>query len=237
MRMLRYSVFLCALLILLAERASATWSVIVIDAKTREIGIAGASCTYSVYGIGSIAPGKGALVVQAMSNNKARRKGLQMIMADATPEQILEALKDPQFDPEAQQYGMVCLYAMDQPKTYTGSKTNLDRGALTTTGISIQGNTLNNKEMLGKIMKAALKAQEKGLPIQEVLMLALEAGAEYGGDNRCGTRKAMSAFLTVAKPNDDPVNPYLNLIYNQSDDTTNAISALREKYNFWKNNR
>jgi hypothetical protein len=46
----------------------ATWSIIVVDPKTKKIGIAGASCTPSVYGIGAIMPGKGAIVVQANGN-------------------------------------------------------------------------------------------------------------------------------------------------------------------------
>jgi uncharacterized Ntn-hydrolase superfamily protein len=62
---------------------SATWSIIVIDLKTKEIGIAGASCSRSVYGIGAIIPGKGAVIVQASSNSEARRKGVQMIIAKA----------------------------------------------------------------------------------------------------------------------------------------------------------
>lgn len=67
------------LLTLLSTTASATWSIIIIDPKTKEIGIAGASCTASVYGIGGIVPGKGAVVVQAMSNKQARNKGLKMV--------------------------------------------------------------------------------------------------------------------------------------------------------------
>ncbi|MEO8402983.1 MAG: hypothetical protein ABI480_00250 [Chitinophagaceae bacterium] len=41
------------------------WSIIVVDPKTKQIGIAGASCTQGVYGIGAIYPGEGAVVVQA----------------------------------------------------------------------------------------------------------------------------------------------------------------------------
>ena len=37
---------------------------IIIDPKTNEIGIAGASCTYNCYGIGKIIPKKGAIIVQ-----------------------------------------------------------------------------------------------------------------------------------------------------------------------------
>src|SRR5688572_26238150 len=112
-----------ALMVILTSSAKATWSIIVIDPKTKEVGIAGASCTYSVYGIGGIIPGKGAVVVQAMSNKAARNKGLQMVLADASPEEILKAIKDPEFDPENQQYAVVCLSNLDKPQTYTGLET------------------------------------------------------------------------------------------------------------------
>lgn len=221
--------------VMLTYNAKATWSIIVIDPKTKEIGIAGASCTYSVYGIGGIIPGKGAVVVQAMSNKAARNKGLQMILADASPEEILKAISDPDFDPEEQQYGIVCLNNIDHPQTYTGSATTADKGTVTSKGIAVQGNTLSNKEMIDKILQVALNAQKASLSIQEVLMLALEAGAEYGGDKRCGDRKASSAFLTVAKPDDNPQRPSLNLIVNQFDNKTNAVKALRRKFDIWKN--
>jgi hypothetical protein len=52
----------------------------VIDPKTKQIGIAGASCTVSVYGIGLILPGKGALVVQANGNAFARLEGFKMLL-------------------------------------------------------------------------------------------------------------------------------------------------------------
>lgn len=214
--------------------AKATWSIIIIDPKTKEIGIAGASCTFSVYGIGAIVPGKGALVVQAMSNGAARDKGVQMILSDASPAEVLKAMMDPSFDPEEQQYGIVCLNHPDTPQTYTGSATTSEKGALTSKGISVQGNTLGNLNMLNKIMEAAIKGQQAGLSIQEVLMLAMEAGSTYGGDKRCGDRKALSAFLTVAKPGDDPKHPYINLIVNQSGENVNAVETLRKRFDAWK---
>jgi uncharacterized Ntn-hydrolase superfamily protein len=230
----RLLLLLSVLTLFVIGKAKATWSIVVIDSKTKAIGIAGASCTYSVYGIGAIAPGKGALVVQAMSNTKARNKGLQMILANTGPDEILKAIRDPEFDPEQQQYGIVCLYAAEQPRTYTGSETTSEKGALTSLGVSVQGNTLSNKEMLGKILDAVLQARKASLSIQDVLMLALEAGAEYGGDKRCGDRKALSAFLTIAKPDDDPAKPFLNLVFNQSNENINAVKGLRGMFEHWK---
>ena len=232
---LKQFILTLTLLFIFAGNVKATWSIIIIDPKTNEIGIAGASCTYSVYGIGGIVPGKGALVVQAMSNKDARNKGLQMIIADAAPEEILKAIKDPAFDPEQQQYGIVCLSNINQPQAYTGLETTSDKGTITAKGVSIQGNTLSNKEMLNKILDAVIKAQKASLSIQEVLMSALEAGAEYGGDKRCGNRKASSAFLTVAKPTDQAQHPYLNLIVNQTDETLNAVRTLRKRFDNWTN--
>jgi uncharacterized Ntn-hydrolase superfamily protein len=234
MRKLKQLIITFSLIVLFNNCVKATWSIIIIDPKTKEIGIAGASCTFSVYGIGGIVPGKGAIVVQAMSNKSARDKGLQMVLADAAPEDILKALRNPDFDPENQQYAIVCFRNLNSPMTYTGLETTPDKGTLTANGVSIQGNTLSNKKMLHEILKVVLKAQKASLPIQNVLMLALEAGAEYGGDKRCGDRKALSAFITVAKPGDDVQHPYINLIVNQSDDTTNAVRALRKRFDLMK---
>ncbi len=212
--------------------ASATWSVIIIDPVTKQIGIAGASCTYSVYGIGAIVPGKGAVIVQAMSNPLPRMKGIRMIMADASPKEILEAMKDPEFDPEEQQYAVICVSDVSHPQTYTGKETNASKGALTSNGISVQGNTLVSAEDLKAVLQAAQKAQKESLPLADVLMLALEAGNV--ADKRCGDTRASSAFLTVMKPGDDPKNPYLNLRVNGDVNDRNAVQALRMKFNSWK---
>lgn len=222
------------LLTIIVSRSQATWSIIVVDPKTKQIGIAGASCTNSVYGIGGIVPGKGAIIVQAMSNPFARSTGLKMMIANASPDEILTALKDPKFDPEHQQYAIICVDYLENPKTYTGASTTDARGALTEKGISVQGNTLVSNEELDAVLTAALKAQQDALPIEDVLMLALEAGARLGGDKRCGDTRALSAFLTVSNPNDDPKNPSINLVIYGSEKNVNAVEALRRKFNKWK---
>jgi uncharacterized Ntn-hydrolase superfamily protein len=214
--------------------AYATWSIIVIDPITKKIGIAGASCTYSVYGIGAIVPGKGAIIVQAMSNPLARLKGLEMMMADASPEDILKAIKEPMYYPEQQQYAIMSLKYFEKPLTYTGVSTTQAKGALTAKGISVQGNTLTDAAELQAVLNAAIKAQHDSLPLEEILVLAMEAGAKLGGDKRCGTTKASSAFLTICEPTDNPEKPYLNLIVYGTDNNVNAVEALRLQLNNWK---
>lgn len=214
--------------------ATATWSIIVVDEKTKEVGIAGASCTYSVYGIGAIVPGKGAVVVQAMSHPFPRMKAVQMIREGASPKDILAAMKNPDYEPEEQQYGLVCMSDLSAVQTYTGSEAPGYKGALTAKGISVQGNTLANAEVLKAVFDAAVKAWKEGRPLEEILMLALEAGAEKGGDKRCGEYKASSAFITVAKPNDDPKHPFLNLVVTGSTENRNAVTELRKRFTFRK---
>jgi hypothetical protein len=57
---------------------------------------------------------------------------------------------------------------------------------------------------------------------------------QYCGDKRCGDQKALSAFLTVAKPSYDPEKPYINLIGNQSGEDINPTKVLRMKFDAWK---
>lgn len=225
--------FIILLLIAVVQPGMATWSIIMADTRTKQIGIAGASCTANVYGIGLIAPGKGAVVVQAMSNGMAKLKGFEMIMAGKGTEEILKTLRQPQFNPEAQQYAILTLNEMERPLTYTGTNTIDSKGSLTGNGISVQGNTLASQEVLQAVFDAASKAMKDSLPLQEVLMLAMEAGAKAGGDKRCGERKASSAFLTVCKPED--VDKYwLNLIVYGTDNRIHAVDELRRKYDQWK---
>jgi uncharacterized Ntn-hydrolase superfamily protein len=212
----------------------ATWSIIVVDPKTKEIGIAGASCTKSVYGIGAIIPGKGAIVVQAMSNFFARKKGWEMIMEGKSATEILNTIKDPQYQPDVQQYGIVCMNDLVHPQTFTGKECTLYNGSITGYGISVQGNTLTSDDELQAIFNAALKAQKDSLSLQDVLMLALEAGSNSGGDKRCGELKAWSAFVTVAKPTDDANKPWLNLVVYGTDEKVNAVESLEKKFNDWK---
>jgi len=235
MKTIKQLCFSTLLLTILYIPSFATWSIIVIDPKTKKIGIAGASCTVSVYGIGLILPGKGAIVVQANGNPFARLEGFKMLMDNATPAAILEKLRQPNFDPEQQQYAIMSLNDIEHPVTYTGTRTVSHASSLTGNGISVQGNMLTHPEEIQAIFDAAIKAQKDSLPIQDILLIALEAGAKTGGDKRCGERKAASAFLTVSKP-EDVDKHWLNLVVTD-DGRTHAVEALRRKYEDWKTKR
>ena len=215
----------------------ATWSIIIIDPRTNEIGIAGASCTSDCSGIGSIIPGNGAIIVQAMSNYNAHDMGRKAIIAGHAIENILAALKEPRFDPQHQQYALVTIKQMN-PVTYTGDSTIYYNGALTGYGISVQGNLLSSENELKDIFNAVVKGQKDSLSIHELLMLALEAGSKAGGDKRCGAQTAQSAFMKVARPNDEAKSPYLDLVVTeQQNEGNNAVTVLRKEYEKWKKER
>lgn len=212
----------------------ATYSIIIIDPRTKEIGIAGASCTYSCYGIGGIIPGKGAIIVQAMSNKEAKAKGLEMIGSGQAPEQIIAAITSAEFHPERQQYAVVSARHIDRPLTYTGDLTYPYTGAMTANGMAVQGNTLTNPHTIQTVFEAVLEAQKEGLSVHAMLMLALKAGVWTGGDKRCEEQKATTAFITVAGPDDPPERPYLDLgISGQPEGGANAVDVLQNKYDEW----
>ena len=212
----------------------ATWSIIVINPRTGEIGIAGASCTSDCSGIGSVIPGKGAIIVQAMSNYNAHDVGRRLIREGYSLDEIMnKVLMQARFDPEHQQYAIVTLKEMD-PLTYTGDSTIFYKGAITGKGISVQGNLLTSENELRIIFDAVVQAQKDSMTTYEILMSALIAGSKAGGDKRCGEQKAQSAFLVVAKPEDDEKNPSIKLIVTgQEKGGSNAVAVLLEEYRNW----
>jgi hypothetical protein len=77
-----------------------TWSIAAVDFETGQIGVAGASCTFNVQGIGQVIPEKGAVIVQGMSSDEAMERAMELLQEDTNLEQILSEIRDSKFDPE-----------------------------------------------------------------------------------------------------------------------------------------
>jgi uncharacterized Ntn-hydrolase superfamily protein len=189
------------LVLILPTNAYATWSIIAVDRKTGETGVAGASCTSDVTGIASVVPGKGAIVVQAASNYFARIQGAGLIDKGTPPNEVLATIRDKQFNPEDQQYGVVTLYDNSAPLVYSGVNVPNWRGAKLGADVAALGNTLVGQAVVDDAFEAFETNRDKSLA--ERLVLALDAGAKAGGDNRCGTQHARSAFVMVYQPQTD----------------------------------
>jgi uncharacterized Ntn-hydrolase superfamily protein len=167
----------------------ATWSIGAVNPESGAVGIAGASCTYSVWGIAGIAPGKGVIAAQAMSNKKARNLGVRMLIEGSSPSEILIAITDYEFDPSfsTQQYGIVALGYENESRGFTGESVSNYKEDVQGYGASVQGNILVNMDVIIETMKAfenSLKNDQ--LSFADSLMAALEAGSTAGGDRRCG---------------------------------------------------
>lgn len=189
---------------LLASNAYATWSIVAVDRSTGEIGIVGASCTFDVQGIASVVPGKGAIVVQAASDYFARMKGVALMEKDATPNEIVSALYDEKFKPERQQYGVVILNKETIPMVHSGTSIKGWNGSKIDKDFAVLGNILVSEVVVRNAFDTFNKNRDSSL--SERLMLALTAGAQAGGDKRCGSQHARSAFLSVYDPKDGAIN-------------------------------
>ena len=215
--------------------AFATWSIIVLDNKTQTIGVAGASCTFQVSGIAKIITGKGVIIAQAYSDDGITNKGIDLLRNNASPLDILQALKDTTFDKEVtfRQYGILTFNHYDKPITFTGDSISYYPYAATSTspGISVQGNTLADKKVVEEVHKAVLEARKKNLSMEEILMIALEAGSKFGGDKRCGTQTATTAFIQIVKPTDTYCSYLLLRIEGIKKGGLNAIKVIRKELN------
>lgn len=226
-----------ALLPLTAAPASATWSIIVLDRATGRIGVAAASCTSDVYGIMALAPGTGALVAQALGHPPAMREAVRLLRAGVAPDSILRVISSPTVDSALhdRQYGLATFDGGQAQ--FTGTALRDYRGERSESGVLIQGSLLAGPSVLDGAMAAIREARAAGNALEDVLMAGLQAGADAGGDVRCGGQRATAAFLTVAKPGDNPNWPYLTLrIVDAARGGVNAVDLLRTRLALWKSN-
>ena len=212
----------------------ATWSIVIIDSTSQEMGMAGASCTHNVFGIAKYITDKGVLIAQAVSDRRCWLKGVNMLYEGYSQKEILDTITHPSFDAEVafRQYALVTFDEFDSPQTFSGdSIKEFTRHAFTAPGISVQGNTLANEKVLKMVFDAVVLARRNHKSVEESLLIGLEVGSKCGGDRRCGSQTATSAFIQVAKPNDDRSSAYLDIrIAGVPEGGQNPIKLLREEY-------
>lgn len=207
-----------------AAPARATWSIAAIDPATREVGVAGASCILGSEVIAVIVPDHGAAVVQAMTNPDARVKLRASLAAGRSATGALHEVTTRWFDSflgaptrNLRQYGVVTLDDPAAPVSFTGLWTPGARAAEAARGVTVQGNSLRGPEVVTRALARFRAAGHGCTPrLADRLMAALVAGGEAGGDKRCAPAlAALSAFLYVAAPGDDPRRPGLALLRNR----------------------
>lgn len=188
--------------LLIAQTASATWSVIALDRKTGTVIIASATCVaqQALEGFPAkdlrdiqaiVVPGKGVAAAQASVDSS--RKNQQLIFAElqkgTAPDQILAMLKE---DPRiaGRQFGILDMQG--RSAGFSGERnqaTSLDRqGQVPSTDIfySIQGNILASEAVVTDAVSAFIAARGE---LTDRVMAAMEAADAGGGDNRCSCDK------------------------------------------------
>lgn len=182
--------------------ALATWSVVGVDAETGEVGVAVASCVgFEVSVVPVLVPGIGVAASQADISESSGERLVDSLEGGATAAQAVEEVVAADEAPGDRQFGVVVLGGGGAG--WTGSEAfdvALDeRGAGEV--VSVQGNILVSED----VVAAAITAFEASSgDLADRLVDALVAGADEGGDSRCGEQTATSAALIVAKPGDAP---------------------------------
>ena len=224
-------------LIFLPTASQATWSVVKLEEDSKSIVVAGASCSFMVYGIASVVPGKGVAIVQAASSDQARAYASEQI-ADGQPlETILAHMVDSTFIPDVaqQQYALLSFAQWEKPVTYTGGETTGWRGAKSSPGISVQANTMVSEEIVAAAFETMKGRARTDLELAKQALAALQAGSAAGGDSRCGETAASSAFVSVFRATDKPSMPYINLVvFGIEPGADNAVNRLAELFALWR---
>jgi uncharacterized Ntn-hydrolase superfamily protein len=202
-----------------------TWSVVGVDAKTGDVGVAMASCVPNTLAdaLAALVPGKGAASTQAAFDIDNRNKIFAALKEGASASDIIRRIADSTVDKRlgSRQYGVVTIKNgraetagfTGQPmldgatapnsKRWAGVRGNAERG------VSVQGNTLASSEVVTNALDAFVWEDPTGFNwLSDRLIRAIEAGSRAGGDVRCNndsTRQtAATAMIVVARGSDAP---------------------------------
>jgi uncharacterized Ntn-hydrolase superfamily protein len=207
------------------EMEMTTWSVVGIDPKTGDVGVAVSSCVQS-YGdaVAALVPGKGAAATQAGFDIRNRNKVFEALKQGLTAEAVIAQVTDPAWDKDTgrRQYGVLTMH--DGFVRAAGFTTPVRQGAIVgddgvtryagwmadpSRGVSAQGNTLAGHEVVQRPLDTYRWEDPAGFNrLSDRLMRAIEAGSIAGGDVRCNQgsiRQTTSmAAILVARGGDLP---------------------------------
>jgi uncharacterized Ntn-hydrolase superfamily protein len=206
------------------ELEMTTWSIVGVDPKTGDVGVAVSSCV-PTHGdaVAALVPGKGAAATQAGLDIKNRNKVFEAIKQGLTAEEVIAQVTDPAWDTQTdrRQYGVVTMHngfvRAAGFTTPTRQGTTVEDGvarfagvmADPSRGVSSQGNTLASAEVVQRPLDTYRWDDPAGFnTLPDRLMRALEAGSIAGGDVRCNQgnvrQTTAMAVILVARGTDPP---------------------------------
>ena len=164
-----------------AEDTVATFSIVARDPATGELGLAvqsrafraGRTVPYGKPGVGMIASQAGA------ARTPYGRKGMEMLEAGLSPEEIIERLTKPDEGRGVRQVAVID--NQGRVKAYTGAACGEWAGHIEGEQFSVQGNILAGEEVVRAMARTFERTKGE---LAERLMAVLEAGQAAGGDAR-----------------------------------------------------
>ncbi len=177
----------------LGPEARATWSIVVVDPATGEVGVAGATCVNNIdleKFLPAIRVGKGAGVTQALINNSASNKIIIFAELEkgTPPAQILQMIQASDPNVQTRQIGIADMTGA--AVTFTGTSTSQWAGGVTgqvgSITYAIQGNILTGAPVVQMAEQALVQTQGD---LADRLMAAMLAARSMGGDGRCSCSK------------------------------------------------
>ncbi len=162
------------------DKIVATFSIVGFDPETKEWGVAvqskfvdvGAVCPWAKAGVGAIS-------TQSYANTSFGPRGLELLAAGKSAQEVLDILLASDPGREKRQVGIVD--SRGNAATFTGSECHDWAGGVTGENYTAQGNILVSEETV-QAMARTFETSEG--PLAERLLAALEAGQNAGGDAR-----------------------------------------------------
>jgi len=174
------------------SQLAGTYSIVAIDERHRQMGVAVQSHYFSV---GSTVPwaesGVGAVATQSMVDVSYGPLGLALMKAGKTPQQAMKALTAA--DPRFQSRQVAMLDFDGNAVAHTGRDCIPEAGHTVGKGFSVQANLMRNRRVWPAMAVAFRRS--KG-PLAHRLMAVLEAAEEAGGDIR-GKQSAAMLIVNV----------------------------------------
>lgn len=168
-----------------------TFSIVALDTRTGELGVAVASRFLAV---GAVVPwaraGAGAIATQAWANLSYGPEGLALLEQGSPAAEVVERLTAADAGRDQRQVGIVD--AAGRAAAWTGPECMPWAGHLLGDGCACQGNILAGENVVAAMVEAF---ERTGGALPERLVAALEAGQAAGGDSR----GQQSAALYIVK--------------------------------------
>lgn len=170
-----------------------TYSIVAFDENTGEMGVAVQSHWFSVGSLVSWGEaGVGVIATQSLVNPAFGTEGLALLKEGLSPKEVVEELI---LSDEGRDFRQLAvLDANGQVAAYTGDKCIEAAGHIEGDGYSVQANMMVGDAvwaLMNKIMEST-----KGQPLEERLLLAMEAAEAIGGD----IRGKQSAAMLIVRP-------------------------------------